>query len=155
MSGNIQGENANLQQELNNIFVNKLRSSRYEPRDGEQKEAVKRITEILRSLEPLSQPPSHGVKQKLWDCLMFVTNHRRWFDQADVDDMLSAAQTANHSGGVFSLKQAANIAKLKVVSYHDTDYGDDRSWVPYDGPDDPDRYLGHGEFDTDDGYWEG
>ncbi|CAG8633178.1 2829_t:CDS:1, partial [Funneliformis caledonium] len=25
--------------------------------------------------------------------------------------------------------------------------------VPYDGPDDIDRYLGHGEFDDDSGYY--
>ena len=33
------------------------------------------------------------------------------------------------------------------------DNGPEGFFCTYDGPDDPDRYLGHGEFDTDEGYW--
>eukprot|EP01067_Filipodium_phascolosomae_P005067 Filipodium_phascolosomae@DN307_c0_g1_i1.p1 len=86
------------------------------------------------------------VLERLWRFMMKAGSHQWEF--SNFDSMKAAA--LNYSG--FTDKQRKRIREGKLGPQPQPD----GEWYPcYDGPDDIDRYLGHGEWDTgpDEGYW--
>ena len=47
--------------------------------------------------------------------------------------------------------QKTTKASVVCLRCRESDYGP--MYCPYDGPNDPDRYEGHGNWDDSDGYW--
>ena len=120
----------------------------------DKEEACTRMTEFIELLIAV-QAPTDKEKQAAWQTVDYVRSHSRFTAWARdlVQKMLTNASRAS---GILSSKQ-----RQKVVGWlqsgqwveESSSAADGGFWVPYDGPDDPDRYLGHGEFDTESGYY--
>lgn len=84
--------------------------------------------------------------QYLWSCVVRYESH------ASEDELLVIKQ-ARKTFVPFSKKQQ-NKDSASTKSRKRSGLEDQRCFVRYDGPDDIDRYQGHGEWDTDTGYYE-
>ena len=99
----------------------------------------------------LSENTRNVKNSMLYNCINYVASHTYYFSDDEYEEIARLAL----SNDVITNKQKVNIES----------WIDDRedliterentgpSYVYYDGPDDPDRYLGHGEFDDDNGYY--
>src|SRR5437870_1338194 len=100
----------------------------------------------------LSNRGSTFNKTKIYNCIYYVASHTYYFTDEEYETVAKMAIASP----TFTKKQKDKIDSwigdrdnLIEKRYDD---GCNATYVYYDGPDDPDRYLGHGEFDDDDGY---
>ncbi|CAI2163817.1 2700_t:CDS:1 [Funneliformis geosporum] len=86
----------------------------------------------------------------LYNCISYIASHTYHFTDRQYEELASLAI----SNKVLTTKQKSNIESW-IDNRDDLieEKGSGMHYVPYDGPDDIDRYLGHGEFDDDAGYY--
>ncbi|RHZ57547.1 hypothetical protein Glove_386g27 [Diversispora epigaea] len=100
----------------------------------------------------LSENDNNINSGKLYNCISYIASHTYYFSDDEYKEIAELALSNN----VITKKQKANIEswtgnrKDLIQEKEDIGIG---YFVYYDGPDDIDRYLGHGEFDDDDGYF--
>jgi hypothetical protein len=82
--------------------------------------------------------------QSLWQRVSKILTHDHWYT---TEDYVAVRNAAKCSQGL-TAKQRKTATTLKPEEERENF----TMYCEYDGPDDPDRYLGHGEFDTAAGY---
>jgi hypothetical protein len=117
------------------------------PRIHPSNEDVQKVANFLEVNQNClyKQIPSK-LRQHLWTIIQKVTSNTAFFD----DDVVRRLQNAGSNFGGFSEKQRTKCKERKTST---EDTRSETFWVSYDGPDDVDRYLGHGEWDSSSGYW--
>ncbi len=137
------------------LLFRRLKWETYANHDSDQKAT---ILELLKMLEmeimqrySTSRPLDSKQRQLLWNSVTYVRGHSRFRAIAPeaLDGVLKAARAAPDY--LFSKKQRKNLEDTRAKHAPETDYG--QMYVMYDGPDDPDRYNGGGDFDTGEGYY--
>jgi hypothetical protein len=101
----------------------------------------------------LSENTRNVKSATLYNCIGYIASHTYYFSDAEYEEIANLAQSNN----VVTIKQKANIEswidnREDLITEREERENTGPSFVYYDGPDDPDRYLGHGEFDLDEGY---
>ncbi|CAG8509273.1 9260_t:CDS:1 [Acaulospora morrowiae] len=91
---------------------------------------------------------------KLYNCISYIASHTYYFSDDEYEEIAKLALSNN----VITKKQKENIEywignREHLIEKRENE-GENMGgyFVYYDGPDDMDRYLGHGEFDDDVGY---
>ncbi|RIA86997.1 hypothetical protein C1645_740433 [Glomus cerebriforme] len=114
-------------------------------REDTRKDAFNELKRIL------SENVRNVTSSKLYNCISYIASHTYYFSDEEYEEIANLALSNN----IITKKQKRNIEFW--INNRD-DLIEEReesgpSFVYYDGPDDIDRYLGHGEFDDDDGYY--
>ncbi|CAG8549845.1 6662_t:CDS:1 [Acaulospora morrowiae] len=113
--------------------------------EHERKEAFNNLKQILSKNH-------HDIKNnQLYNCISYIASHTFYFSEDEYEEIAKLALSSN----VITKKQKANIRswignRKGLIGERGNEGG---FFVSYDGPDDMDRYLGHGDFDIDDGYY--
>lgn len=129
-------------------FFNRLKEADVTERPA----AVEQLVQIVRNCQ------SRLVKDVIFNMVLYVRDHGRFAGKDGVghallEQLVIECQSRSQFWGPNQ--------RIKVMRWSNTQFNTaiDRSddeggmYCTYDGPNDPDRYMGHGEFDTDDGYW--
>ncbi|RIA86996.1 hypothetical protein C1645_828389 [Glomus cerebriforme] len=98
----------------------------------------------------LSENNRNTESNTLYNCISYIASHTYYFSDEEYEEIANLALSNN----IITKKQKENI-KSWINNRRCLIQGQRREeceYIYYDGPDDPDRYLGHGEFDDDDGY---
>ena len=90
---------------------------------------------------------SKTQKSKLWPACKVCTGIVHKCDLCNYE-----AQFSNFKFVDQETKKAAVTCQQCIVRLRGSD-NDGPMYCPYDGPNDPDRYEGHGNWDDSDGYW--
>ena len=96
------------------------------------------------------KPPE---KQMAWALIELVRSHSRFttWKKQSVIELLEAVSASSS----FSIKQQGKAQEWLASGEWIVEHNDEDGpfFNKYDGPDDIERYQGHGEWDTGDGYW--
>jgi len=109
--------------------------------------------EALNDLKRVLPENDRNVKSsELYNCINYIASHTRYFSDEEYEEIAKLALSNN----VITKKQKGNIkswigCREDLIEEKEQEYRGGY-FVYYDGPDDMDRYLGHGEFDDDIGY---
>jgi hypothetical protein len=98
----------------------------------------------------LSENTCNFKSHMLYNCINYIASHTYYFSDDEYKEIALLALSNN----VITNKQKANI--ISWINNRESLINTRRctgTFVYYDGPDDLERYLGHGEFDLDDGYF--
>ncbi len=98
----------------------------------------------------LSENDRNIKSNRLYNSISYIASHTYYFSDEEYEEIANLAMSNN----VITKKQKANIEswignREELIKEKENRGG---YFVYYDGPDDIDRYLGHGEFDDDVGY---
>lgn len=113
--------------------------------EGTRKEAFNNLKRIL------SENNNTVRSNELYNCISYIASHARYFSDDEYEEIAKLALSNN----IITKKQKSNI-KSWIGNREDLikERGSTRPYfVYYDSPDDIERYLGHGEFDDDVGYY--
>eukprot|EP00918_Siedleckia_nematoides_P080108 GHVU01175614.1.p1 GENE.GHVU01175614.1~~GHVU01175614.1.p1 ORF type:complete len:138 (+),score=19.42 GHVU01175614.1:102-515(+) len=112
-------------------------------------ELIKKFKELLAARKEENQTAKE--KTIAWNMMEYMRSHQRFTDW-NKEGVMELMREGERSP-VFGEKQKCKIRDLlKSGNWVLQRGGGGRNYDPYDGPDDPDRYLGGGEFDIDPGY---
>eukprot|EP00918_Siedleckia_nematoides_P080102 GHVU01175605.1.p3 GENE.GHVU01175605.1~~GHVU01175605.1.p3 ORF type:complete len:140 (+),score=20.64 GHVU01175605.1:102-521(+) len=114
-------------------------------------ELIKKFKELLAARKEENQTAKE--KSIAWNMLEYMRSHKRFTDwsKEGVMELLREGERSPVFGDKQQCKIRDWLQRGNWVLQRDDGDGDGGYFL-YDGPDDPDRYLGGGEFDIDPGY---
>ncbi|RHZ57508.1 hypothetical protein Glove_386g52 [Diversispora epigaea] len=105
--------------------------------------------EAFNNLKCILSENDHNINSnKLYNCISYIASHTFYFSDDEYKEISKLALSNN----VITKKQKANIESWIGNRKDLIQERESECFIYYDGPDDVDRYLGHGEFDNDVGY---
>ena len=110
-----------------------------------KEEATRKIREYLLRREI----PNNADYTALWNAVLYIATHRR-FEKETSHSVIDAA--LEHPRFTEKQKDMLRMYKRTGPAEACALDDDEHGYCLYDGPDDPDRYLGDGEFDDGPGY---